>query len=1327
MFDGTATDLLAADALVQCAAARVDAEGRIKPNLINHDQYSATLVKKMRVAVPAGALADDNGKLKWSTEEAWKFVRTRPEWNCDPVTMTPGRPVSFKLDGGVREDIPDKFNQPEHFAAGANDASSDLRTAGMNLCIAQYLRKASPGASSGQTLLLDDAEQRWLLEVIRERTQIAMLHYALLGVVFAKPTSYVSIDKAEQTPPERTIPLLEWWGFSCGGVGCQPENNRLFGMGRDFATAVQLHSVVTEELAQLLARSGSAALPRGGKAETRADETWGPGAWKQRLHALLYGGDPLAIESGGPWAHPLGTWVPAGLSEGDWPDAARVPNFRTEIQEPQVNELLVLARRYDRLKLNVTSPVACLDYDLTASAQLLYDYVEAHLRRDACFVQLPGGGCETAIDNLVPVPGTALEQMLLWRDHRITREHATTLVKHLAELLTFKGNCLPAGMDANDSRFGPLNIDGALSITVAPPVILSIAQDARFVQPPLQESAPKYTRFAGFRIPDPVEILPLADSGKQGFHGCGTVGACPPGGQVTVSQSTEAKRLMGSVSALAAVRRALLGTVDYIASTPTAQKARLNDYFALRGQILGVIGGAIGDESFALRPWVVAANGDTDIAVLTVPVTTSTGSNELRTMWNIEGTIAAEDESFWPDGVWNRVCALENPLAGNLAAYPQTKIGFAPGLDQLIDQAAGAFTCGSARRAPAVEGGPSRWAGFVATRGPNWDLSVNRVAPTFVASHQEGAQFSHRLLGSQFRAWASVQNVRQGQYLATGGTLGTFAVQQNEHRQGNPVEPRYDAFGYPTDWVPPLSAELVGGPAGQDSATYFLGLAKSSSQEATAAVEKAVDDLIKTEQDEVAEAAAAAKAQAGLLEDKQALCGTNPSCDVLLVTRPLDPTWYPNKPVKQVACPTDPKTDAELSKAIDCLVSTVVESYFTMQLKIAKPVSDSIKAPSPPSFAEFSGGSLQQAFIDQWSAIKAPDENFKVLVTTANAAKAQMVVAQAVVNKLQIQQREACGAWGTIKGHASGISVGFPSGVSYSPGGAINQQEKCQNLTLEIGVQKKQVIATQMEALAAIGSAIKGTVDAQTAIVKSSAQVDLLMNQRRLADARYELESKLASQTAATSFGLSRRFRAYDLWRAKALVENSRRYALAARRATEARFVVDLSHLNQPEAFVGSPATWADEVYEYDLSLPGSVGLATGENQPGGIYANKVKDYVTNLESFVSGYAVTRPAAVAKDDIDVLTLPGLSSDSPIFIDTFTGEPCVDPPPSTCVKAYANRGTGRSTARRAIPGESSILAFPRVKHADTCAARVTHRSRTARMSCGSSSRWTLGDG
>jgi hypothetical protein len=44
-------------------------------------------------------------------------------------------------------------------------------------------------------------------------------------------------------------------------------------------------------------------------------------------------------------------------------------------------------------------------------------------------------------------------------------------------------------------------------------------------------------------------------------------------------------------------------------------------------------------------------------------------------------------------------------------------------------------------------------------------------------------------------------------------------------------------------------------------------------------------------------------------------------------------------------------------------------------------------------------------------------------------------------------------------------------------------------------------------------------------------------------------------------------------------MSSARRLAVTARRAVEARFVVDLSEMNDSEAFVQAPAVWADEIY----------------------------------------------------------------------------------------------------------------------------------------------------
>lgn len=161
---------------------------------------------------------------------------------------------------------------------------------------------------------MSNAGQRELLETIRQRSQIAMLQYALLGSVFASDSAEQAIpDKSKKAdcplPPWHPIcalwrkddparhiriPFLKYFGNHAPAAW-------LSGMGRDFATAVQLHTQVTQEVSALLARSRSAGLERGGDAESRADETWGPGSWQQRLlvtQAELVASSPEAAVPG---------------------------------------------------------------------------------------------------------------------------------------------------------------------------------------------------------------------------------------------------------------------------------------------------------------------------------------------------------------------------------------------------------------------------------------------------------------------------------------------------------------------------------------------------------------------------------------------------------------------------------------------------------------------------------------------------------------------------------------------------------------------------------------------------------------------------------------------------------------------------------------------------------------------------------------------------------------------------------------------------------------------------------------------------------------------
>jgi uncharacterized membrane protein YgcG len=211
----------------------------------------------------------------------------------------------------------------------------------------------------------------------------------------------------------------------------------------------------------------------------------------------------------------------------------------------------------------------------------------------------------------------------------------------------------------------------------------------------------------------------------------------------------------------------------------------------------------------------------------------------------------------------------------------------------------------------------------------------------------------------------------------------------------------------------------------------------------------------------------------------------------------------------------------------------------------------------------------------------------------------------------------------------------------------------------------------------------------------SLAALDFLRAKAGQVSCRADFEKDFAQWVANSNASLRRKYRSYDMWRARALLESARRLAVAARRSVEARFVVDLSTLTADQAFVASPSTWADEIYESDLNAPEVVGLSQAPKLDGAIYPNKLIDYVGNLERFVQGYTITYPTSVSLPDTEVISfngpeqtnnLTGLSSESQGWrfycptIDTWIAHPGTGQYPVTNRLATACNGSAPTLAK-----------------------------------------------
>jgi hypothetical protein len=135
--------------------------------------------------------------------------------------------------------------------------------------------------ASADSLFLGAADLRQLLEVIRERAQIAMTQYALLARVFTNPHD----PPGAPAYPTQAFVTLMHWSQQASAEG------ELRAMGTELGAAVQLHVDATRELGQLLARIAPAHR-RATPSRTSARGAGGSGSSRFSMEAIRCGRAP---------------------------------------------------------------------------------------------------------------------------------------------------------------------------------------------------------------------------------------------------------------------------------------------------------------------------------------------------------------------------------------------------------------------------------------------------------------------------------------------------------------------------------------------------------------------------------------------------------------------------------------------------------------------------------------------------------------------------------------------------------------------------------------------------------------------------------------------------------------------------------------------------------------------------------------------------------------------------------------------------------------------------------------------------------------------------
>jgi len=1311
-WDGSVADLIAADAYALCTLSG-DYESN---NLFNdypepvNDLYLEYLHAKMGEVICA--ITPDPNK----TEYNWWYNRSQEQCNIDPRSGKFSKIDDFTRDPGGYGSLYSDLGQLAQWGLSGNSsvmesarrfAALEINAADVNLCMAQYMREQVNG---GQSLFTTSTDLTEILALIRERAQLSSVSFGLLAKI-------ASSDAGGSEPTSITNAENDWMVLVRRWLRDVATPEELARIGEDFATAVRLSMQSTRDLAAVLQRSAGQ-RPVGVSGTSRTQRDWGVEQPRIRLMNLLYGGDPLGNVNGDS-TH--GRGFGGAIRRG-----GAAPFVSVDMRDPRLGTLIGLARAADaldiRLNVGATGPHA---FDVETSAERLYQSIEVGLRVTKCHIENPQAICDpVAIRNSLPGIDS-FHDYDVWQKHLIEPATTVTLMQAFAEafaeLETTALNLDPGQFDGVMhliGHHGSTSIDGSQWVHI----------DQNFGVAPLagHELGADYARL--YYLPESLVLD--ASPYDQGFAAYGPN-----------SDAWDNLRQLGAVPALSFVREALVEG----SSTDGGPAS----FFAAAADVLPEIEREIGPRSVIIRP---------ELEVVASSCPGGGTCQYLQGKYGTDGYLyRVSSTTHGDDPLDELVTAPYSPQLQAVAVDPHT-VGFDGVSRQDLDSYA-TVDADTVAFPGYGDGYEKRDFSYESPDGQLERQLLKGVDPNGNA----GDHLYMTLAANRLNPWESLQQ-------SFGGELNAMAEKLMRVLPGDWSRPAFDAFGLPADWVPPADASLVGGNPGEQSYTYYLGVAKQAAQEATTAVQSAIDNLVLETEEQVDLDAAEQRAQTIAGIETAAICGKSESC----VDIQVQPTtaWLPNLgdcSADDLGTPLAGDAQAMCEAAMSAR-DAVIPSMRVTNVAYAAFIDKS------PSFSEYSGSELQGLFVRQWNSmnkVALADKSFlsqaRALGTEIEAVDAQL--AQALDQKNQAQAEiddaiaaldaEALGITGQIAAleydkaklanavgeaydkmnrecsndalvsayyagksytnvgvfiqgdlhnHGYHWDIGTPDSKSWSPGPMYAQGKLCDDSTaqyntalanqadlqLSIDAQEHALNArtdltdeekatkelarttansTYTAALASAASTketrwaqVMGSLSELQAgvgeVLASIADFAQLGQKLDGVKAQEALETDLAQKHADARFGIQRKFRSYDMWRARALLESARRLAVAARRAVESHFVVDLSELSATQAFVESPALWADEIYGSDLDAPSVVGLSAAPKAAGAIYPNKLIDYVENLERFVQGYTVSYPTSLAEPDTEVLTLPGPDARATIGEDAEGGAIEIVSPTST---------------------------------------------------------------
>jgi hypothetical protein len=949
-WNGTFPELLAADALAECTlkervgvieGATSDTDTMLRNLALN---ISSALCVTAPVSAPAG----------YTSTEAfyWRWLEGRKIAGCnrDPLTQQlKAMEFNFSASVGTNSSygLPDyntyitgtpAFGGAET-AQARNKAQDQIHYAWLNLCMAQKLKDH---LESVQVALASESDLLQLQQFARERAMKALFQYTTIvkNLDYNAPT--IAMLNPWQFPN-----IIMYWALKDSNWSSKAQR-----LGQDLAIALRL---VTD-----LSRDNTTSILRNASAQRSF------GSLKSRRQLILGGLDSALA----------GPRVDALLTAYGQHGSTLVRGIVTDVSAPEVETLYSLLRSANALRITGASKA----FDIKANALNMLTAAEQYVRQRDCLSkgdgttpcwQIPGGlpPAQYLIRqrfNIQPEHGQALVQAYL--EHLYGRPSQDTSIANGVWTYRFDTQDVLAGLplDIKERMPGSHVYSGDFSAAGGGTLTLD-ATNGELIGTTTQNAQAQAWAY----VPSPVMNYAVHP------YDVGYGLRSEAWGYYSFDESKIGSPI-GSQSVLGYARMALSRAPVFAAPILQAAGAPLwaliertvgSRQVVMRRALVSVASTNCGSYGFT-------ASGT---GTYTVPANCTVGAESLSS-----GYVLVE--------------AWGNSRAGDL----YDRIYYREITSPLQSGAPGSFSAGAN---DGLNSNVLSFSGDITKRYGLWILD-NTVSDMQLGT--SGAERLPLLRGKLDQPLGYDSTLPYGllpinafqrpslfaRVLTYGGALNAQLARAWQIQPNRWNVPKFDGLNLPTEWAPLGDASLQGGQPGQEIYQHLLEVADEAANEATKALDRAVEQLGLESQDALQLEQAETKSMQLLALEEQTVCGAAANVTGAAAGS-ISCVQTPSSASLTIpACPAGPGICATLATVIPWLIGTN-SGGSTLTLTLASEVAVQVGQNGVPDFSKYNGGELEGALLNQWSAWKKLERLLVSALGAATAADGELSVALA--------------------------------------------------------------------------------------------------------------------------------------------------------------------------------------------------------------------------------------------------------------------------------------------------------------------------------------------